>query len=151
MEEGLPQAHDRPRSSAQQVNIQWMEPFPLPRCGPQSTLGRASCFSTQPDSRGRRPSPVRTQPDQPSGQPNSGERDLVARVDLPALLQRLQRAQAGRAHAPAEPSREPGCSFSAASMQVRFPARAAWEAGVRKSPIKCPDAVALQSCDWRTR
>lgn len=85
-------------------------------CHPQASQAAPP---TQPGSSPRHPSPIPTQPAQPPGQPGGGVRDLVARMDLPALLQRLQRAKADRARAPAEPGREFGCSYSAASMQVR--------------------------------
>ena len=127
MEEDLPMKHEQPRSSAQQASTQLKEPFPLTRCGPQSTFhlwvpqASQAAPPTQTGSRPRHPSPVLTQPAQPPGQPGGGVRDLVARMDLPALLQRLQRSKADRARAPGEPGRDFGCSFSAASMQVRSP------------------------------
>ena len=92
-------------------------------CNPQVSQAAPP---TQPGRRAGHPSPVLAQPAQPPGQPGGGVRDLVARMDLPALLQRLQRAQADRARAPAEPGRDAGSSFSAASMQVRWPS---WHPG----------------------
>ena len=92
-------------------------------CNPQASQAAPPTQASRP----RQPSPILTQPAQPPGQPGGGVRDLVARMDLPALLQRLQRAQADTARAPAERGRDlGGCSFSAASMQVRSPL---WQSG----------------------
>ena len=70
----------------------------------------------QPGSSGQRSTPP---PLLPGVQARGSEQDLVVRVDLPALVQRLQRSHRGApAAAPAEPSGTAGCSFRAASVQA---------------------------------
>ncbi|KAK9825372.1 hypothetical protein WJX81_005933 [Elliptochloris bilobata] len=98
---------------------------------PQQREHARSSAHKPSSSSGQRSCPATTQP---TSQPGNGQRDLLARVDLPALLQRLQRAQAGRANAPAECSSSDGCSFCAASMQG-------------SEPCAGPEADAAAACE----